>query len=116
MLLTKNSDCITNNAFSHLNEIAWFSAPLLPIIMMQSLYFFLILIPFPTDSSALAQESCVTSECHVEVGKAKYSHGPIAVKECAVCHVVGKNDLPPKKHDLSFLILIEEFYNYRFHH
>ena len=51
---------------------------------------------------ALAQDSCITAECHQKMGKAKYVHGPIAANECTVCHVVGKNDRPPKKHDLSF--------------
>ncbi len=60
------------------------------------------LIPLSTGYYALAQDSCITAECHVKMGKAKYVHGPIAANECTVCHVVGKNDRPPKKHDLSF--------------
>ena len=60
------------------------------------------LITLPIDYSALAQNSCITKECHVEMGQAKYLHGPIAANECTVCHVVGEKDHPPKKHDLSF--------------
>lgn len=33
------------------------------------------------------QRSCVTGECHGEMGKAKYVHGPVAVGECTACHI-----------------------------
>ena len=52
--------------------------------------------------AAFAQNGCVTSECHVDMGKAKFLHGPVAANECKVCHIVGENDLPPDKHDLSY--------------
>ena len=67
--------------------------------IVSSLYTFITTL---TDYPVLAQESCITSECHVEVGKAKYSHGPIAANECTVCHIVGEKDRPPKNHDLTF--------------
>lgn len=60
------------------------------------------LILFPGASPVLAQDSCITSECHTDMGKAKYLHGPIAANECVVCHIVGPDDRPPKNHDLSY--------------
>jgi predicted CXXCH cytochrome family protein len=60
------------------------------------------LITFPAGYHVLAQESCITSECHANMGKAKYLHGPIAANECKVCHIVGMDDRPPKNHDLSY--------------
>jgi predicted CXXCH cytochrome family protein len=71
--------------------------------MSRVIFLFLyILISLPAGSEVLAQDSCITSECHVKMGTAKYVHGPVAANECTVCHTVGKNDRPPKKHDLSF--------------
>jgi len=61
-----------------------------------------MLIYLSAGFNALAKDSCITSECHVKMGTAKYVHGPIAAGECTVCHVVGKDDNPPKKHDLTY--------------
>lgn len=33
-----------------------------------------------------AKETCVTSKCHVGMGKANFVHGPTAVGECTGCH------------------------------
>ena len=66
------------------------------------LFFIGVFINVMADYNALAQDSCITSECHAKMGTAKFIHGPVAAKECVVCHIVGKNDNPPKKHDLSF--------------
>ena len=60
------------------------------------------LMTFPAGYPVLAQESCVASECHTNMGKGKYLHGPIAANECKVCHIVGSDDRPPKNHDLSY--------------
>ena len=49
-----------------------------------------------------AHAKCVSAKCHPEIGTAKYVHGPIGAQECTVCHVVGKDHHPPKKHDLSY--------------
>ena len=77
------------------------------IMLKQSCEFLIILctisiITLPGRYCVLAQESCVTSECHQTMGKAQYLHGPIAANECRVCHIVGENDKPPKNHDLSY--------------
>ncbi len=72
---------------------------------LQKIWFILLacsIFSFSAPFGALAQESCVTSDCHQDMGKAKYLHGPIAANECVVCHIVGPNDKPPKKHDLSY--------------
>lgn len=37
----------------------------------------------------------------MEIGKAKYLHGPLAANECKVCHIIGEKDSPPQQHDLS---------------
>lgn len=34
-----------------------------------------------------AGKSCVTAQCHEDMGKAKYVHGPVAVGECIKCHI-----------------------------
>lgn len=34
-----------------------------------------------------SQLSCVTGECHSQMGKAKYVHGPVTVGECTNCHI-----------------------------
>jgi predicted CXXCH cytochrome family protein len=40
------------------------------------------------------KQSCVTAKCHVNIGKAKFVHGPVAVGECSTCHQL----LPDEKH------------------
>lgn len=50
---------------------------------------------FFINSSAWAQDNCVTSECHVEIGRGKYLHGLLAAKDCKVCHIIGGKDSPP---------------------
>ena len=47
-----------------------------------------------SERSASAQEkgntdpktSCITAQCHTTMGEEKYTHGPVAVGECAICH------------------------------
>jgi len=34
-----------------------------------------------------AKDSCVTDKCHSKMGKDKFVHGPVAVGDCASCHV-----------------------------
>lgn len=60
-----------------------------------------VLSNFIVGNLAMAQDSCITAECHVDIGTAKFLHGPLAAGECTVCHVKGKNDRPPKQHDLT---------------
>jgi predicted CXXCH cytochrome family protein len=45
--------------------------------------------------------SCQSAGCHAAIGKAKWVHGPVGIGACEVCHVVGPNDRPGKKHDLK---------------
>ncbi len=56
---------------------------------------------FSVYNCAMAQDSCITSECHVGINTAEFVHGPLAAGECTVCHVRGENDNPPDNHDLS---------------
>jgi predicted CXXCH cytochrome family protein len=45
-----------------------------------------------------ASGSCVTSQCHAKMGKAKYVHGPAAVGQCEFCHQpVAKHKFKPIK-------------------
>jgi predicted CXXCH cytochrome family protein len=43
--------------------------------------------------------SCVSSECHADVVKHKYLHGPLAVKQCTVCHA----PLPGNEHKFKLV-------------
>jgi len=37
-------------------------------------------------------QGCVTSECHADMGKDKFVHGPVATKNCTFCHKQEKKD------------------------
>lgn len=39
-----------------------------------------------TEMSPKKGESCITSNCHTQMDKVKYLHGPVAAGECAACH------------------------------
>ena len=41
----------------------------------------------PKDVAAAEKQSCVTSKCHANMGKGKYVHGPVSVRQCTICHV-----------------------------
>lgn len=41
----------------------------------------------PAVQVAQQQRSCVTGECHSQMGKAKNVHGPVGVGECTNCHI-----------------------------
>ena len=49
-------------------------------------------------------QSCVTAECHQNMGKAKFVHGPVGVGQCEVCHTRGNPKHPTKsaKGDFKF--------------
>ncbi len=67
--------------------------------------FFLLwcaIINFPAALCSAAQNSCITAECHIDIGKAKYLHGPLAADICIVCHIPGEGDQPPENHKLSY--------------
>ncbi len=49
--------------------------------------FCLILVLLDRGVSAAEKPSCVTDKCHPTIGKEKYVHGPVAVNQCAVCHI-----------------------------
>jgi predicted CXXCH cytochrome family protein len=66
---------------------------------VRSIIFLCFIIIFSAISPAMAQR-CVSSKCHVEMGTAKYVHGPVAADACTVCHIVGEKHRPPKRHDL----------------
>lgn len=34
----------------------------------------------------VVKKSCITSNCHAKMGKAKFVHGPVALKQCTYCH------------------------------
>lgn len=39
-----------------------------------------------TQSPEKKSDTCITSECHAQIGKEKFVHGPVAAGECTVCH------------------------------
>jgi predicted CXXCH cytochrome family protein len=45
---------------------------------------------------ALAADACVTAECHAQMGKAQYVHGPIGAGMCSVCHAEARKGHPNK--------------------
>jgi len=48
------------------------------------------------NGGAVAQESCITSQCHAKMGKDKYVHGPVGSGDCDSCHKkVGKHKFEP---------------------
>lgn len=56
-------------------------------------------------SSALAADSCVAAQCHEQMGKAKFIHGPVGVKQCTVCHVAANKEQHPSKKKPDFKLL-----------
>jgi predicted CXXCH cytochrome family protein len=40
----------------------------------------------PKDVAAAEKQSCVTTECHANMGEGNYVHGPVSVGECTFCH------------------------------
>ena len=50
-------------------------------------------------------ETCLTAECHADLGRAKYVHAPVAEGDCLVCH--GTTDQPHPGAD-SIVLLEEE--------
>ncbi|MBI4849916.1 MAG: cytochrome C [Nitrospirae bacterium] len=35
---------------------------------------------------AVPKETCITAQCHAQMGKDKFVHGPVAASQCAPCH------------------------------
>jgi predicted CXXCH cytochrome family protein len=46
---------------------------------------------------SFAADACVTKECHPQMGKAAFVHGPVGVAQCTVCHIETKKGHPTKK-------------------
>lgn len=44
------------------------------------------------DAKIKLQGSCVTAECHPDMGKQKYGHGPVNMRQCQPCHVPVNNE------------------------
>lgn len=52
--------------------------------------------PFMARQGFAANESCVTDKCHSNMGKDKFVHGPVAVRNCLSCHKSeGKHKFAP---------------------
>jgi predicted CXXCH cytochrome family protein len=52
-----------------------------------------------TESAAKPEASCITSQCHADMGKQKFVHGPVAANECVTCHGASpKHKDKPKRH------------------
>lgn len=61
----------------------------------------LAVMPYLVHEARAAQaKSCVTSQCHETMGKARYVHGPVAVGACTKCHTpLNEEDMySAKKH------------------
>ncbi len=53
------------------------------------------------------QQSCQTSKCHQEMGKAEWVHGPVGVGACVVCHTPTEGEdhkftFPAEREELCF--------------
>ncbi|MEK6779862.1 MAG: cytochrome c3 family protein [Candidatus Deferrimicrobiota bacterium] len=46
---------------------------------------------------SFAADACVTRDCHAQMGKAAFVHGPVGVAQCTVCHIEAKKGHPTKK-------------------
>ena len=46
---------------------------------------------------SFAADACVTKDCHAQMGKAAFVHGPVGVAQCTVCHIESKKGHPTKK-------------------
>ncbi len=38
------------------------------------------------ETAEKTKDTCITSQCHDTMGKEKFVHGPVAAKECTICH------------------------------
>ena len=50
-------------------------------------FFSLADILIPKDVAAAEKQSCVSSNCHANMGKGIYVHGPVSVRQFTICHV-----------------------------
>lgn len=48
--------------------------------------------------AAAGQVTCLTSNCHSDIGKGKVVHGPVRANGCNVCHIVG-NQWEPSSYE-----------------
>ena len=55
-------------------------------------------------SGSDSADSCITSECHAILGRAKYVHAPVAEGDCLVCHVTTDQTHPAA----GSMLLVEE--------
>ena len=46
---------------------------------------------------SFAADACVTKDCHAQMGKAAWVHGPVGVMQCKVCHGEGKKGHPTRQ-------------------
>ena len=60
------------------------------------LFVFTSLLVLGPDYS-FASDSCMTAECHSDLGKSKFVHDPVAGKECDACHVATEKKHPGEK-------------------
>jgi len=44
-------------------------------------------LPMLASTNCFASESCITADCHANMGKAEFVHEPVADSECDMCHV-----------------------------
>jgi predicted CXXCH cytochrome family protein len=51
------------------------------------------------ETAEKAKDSCITAQCHTQIDKVKFVHGPIAAGECIICHGESpKHKDKPKKY------------------
>ena len=58
----------------------------MPNVVIAVLLFLLVNGCAGTGVAAAEKGSCVTAKCHANMGREKYVHGPVALRECTFCH------------------------------
>lgn len=64
--------------------------------MYRSLFLIFTLIFFMFVSFCYSATTCINSDCHTNLTKMAFLHGPLAANECNVCHIAKDDDV--KKH------------------
>ena len=65
----------------HIAKINCFSLPDRIILL-----FVVFVLLVPASTSCFASKSCVTADCHTNMGKVKFVHDPVTGGECDACH------------------------------
>lgn len=68
------------------------------LTILSSVTVILIVILAPSNLLCQKNDGCTTSDCHADMGKKEYIHGPVGAGICTICHVPVKG----KDHEFKF--------------